>query len=64
MSEITHTQASSELAITDDQTTFTPTQLAALQHIGVATNNPADVAVLFHQAKKTGLDPLRRRMAA
>lgn len=62
MSEIKHTQASSDLAITDDQTTFTPAQVAALQHIGVATNNPADVAVLFHQAKKTGLDPFRRQI--
>ncbi|MCT1685487.1 phage recombination protein Bet [Pseudoglutamicibacter cumminsii] len=62
MSEITHKQASSDLAITDDQTTFTPAQVAALQHIGVATNNPADVAVLFHQAKKTGLDPFRRQI--
>ena len=62
MSEITHKQASSDLAITDDQTTFTPAQVAALQHIGVATNNPADVAVLFHQAKRTGLDPFRRQI--
>lgn len=62
MSEITHTQASSDLAITDEQTTFTPTQVAALQHIGVATNSPADVAILFHQAKRTGLDPFKREI--
>ena len=62
MSEITHTQASSDLAITDDQTTFTPVQVAALQHIGVATNSPADVAILFHQAKRTGLDPFKREI--
>ena len=62
MSEITHTQAGSDLAITDDQTTFTPVQVAALQHIGVATNSPADVAILFHQAKRTGLDPFKREI--
>ncbi len=62
MSEITHTQASSDLAITDDQTTFTQVQVAALQHIGVATSSPADVAILFHQAKRTGLDPFRRQI--
>lgn len=62
MSEITHKQASSDLAITDDQTTFTQVQVAALQHIGVATNSPADVAILFHQAKRTGLDPFKREI--
>ena len=62
MSEITHKQASSDLAITEDQTTFNELQLAELRHMGVATNNPADIAMFFHYARQTGLDPFLREL--
>lgn len=63
MTEITHrAQGQTALTITEDQASFNDTQLAALAQIGVDTNRPADVAVFFHQAKRTGLDPFNREI--
>lgn len=63
MTEIAHrTQGQTALTITEDQASFNDTQLAALAQIGVDTNRPADVAVFFHQAKRTGLDPFNREI--
>ena len=63
MTEVAHrTQGQTALTITEDQASFNDTQLAALAQIGVDTNRPADVAVFFHQAKRTGLDPFNREI--
>jgi phage recombination protein Bet len=51
-----------DLTITPDQTAFTQAQEAALRQLGVQANSPADVAVFFHQAKRTGLDPFNREI--
>ena len=56
------TRSTTVLSITDDQHGFTPDQEAALRQIGVQANSPADVAVFFHQAKRSGLDPFKREI--
>jgi phage recombination protein Bet len=53
---------STELAIRPDQTSFDEKQLAALRSIGVQNAPPADVALFFHQAARTGLDPFLRQI--
>ena len=50
------------LSIHPDQTEFTRDQQAALQQLGVQANSAADVAVFFHQAKRSGLDPFKREI--
>ncbi|PRZ15175.1 phage recombination protein Bet [Nesterenkonia sandarakina] len=50
------------LTIRDDQTTWTPDQASALQHLGVQRANRADVEIFFHQCKRTGLDPFARQI--
>jgi phage recombination protein Bet len=52
----------SDLAIADDQTFFTTKQIAALHQLGVQGANNADLAVFFHQATRTGLDPFARQI--
>jgi phage recombination protein Bet len=51
-----------ELAIRDDQEEFDQRQVAALQHIGMSNAGPGDLAVFFHQCKRTGLDPFARQI--
>lgn len=61
--EITRHQApNTALAIQDDQTEFNEQQVATLRQIGVATANRGDLAVFFHQAVRTGLDPFARQI--
>ena len=60
--EITQQSGNTALTIHPDQTTFTPDQQAALQQLGVQANSAADVAVFFHQAKRSGLDPFKREI--
>lgn len=55
-------QAKTELVIAPEQTEFTDVQLAALRHAGVENAPPGDVAVFFHQAKRTGLDPFAKQI--
>lgn len=63
MTEIAHrAQGQTALTITDDQQMFNEVQLAQLRSIGVDTNSPAEVAMLFHQSKRTGLDPFNREI--
>ena len=52
----------SALAVHQDQQFWTDQQMAALQQLGVATNSPGDLAVFFHQAQKSGLDPFKREI--
>ena len=54
MTAIEKTAPASQLAISDDQDTWTPHQLATLQHLGVDSNNDADLSVFFHQAAGSG----------
>lgn len=51
-----------ELAIREDQDEFDSRQVAALQHIGMSGAHPGDLAVFFHQCKRTGLDPFARQI--
>ena len=51
-----------ELVIAPEQTTFTEAQLAALAQIGVDNAPAGDIAVFFHQAKRTGLDPFAKQI--
>lgn len=51
-----------ELAIRDDQEEFDHRQVAALQHLGMQGANGGDLAVFFHQCKRTGLDPFARQI--
>lgn len=53
---------SSDLAITDDQTFWSDKQIAALRQLGVEDATNGDLAVFFHQAKRTGLDPFARQI--
>jgi phage recombination protein Bet len=53
---------STELQIRPDQSAFDEKQLAALRSIGVQGAPPADVALFFHQAARTGLDPFARQI--
>lgn len=53
---------STSLAITQDQSYWSEKQVAALKQLGLANANPADLAVFFHQAQKTGLDPFARQI--
>lgn len=62
MTEIAERDTTTALSITDSQTAFTPDQLDALRQINVDTNRPGDIAVFFHQAKRTGLDPFNREI--
>lgn len=50
------------LTITENQVAFTDDQEATLRHAGVATNSRADLAVFFHQCKRTGLDPFAKQI--
>jgi phage recombination protein Bet len=53
---------SSALAIADGQQEFTPKQVAALQQLGVKDASEGDLAVFFHQATRTGLDPFAKQI--
>ena len=61
MTEIAHrTQGQTALTITEDQASFNDTQLSALAQIGVDTNRPGDVAVLFGEG--LDIDELAQRI--
>lgn len=51
-----------DLALRDDQDSFTEAQVAALTQIGVSRASKGDLQVFFHQAKRTGLDPFARQI--
>lgn len=50
------------LAITEEQTSWTQSQLAALKQMGLERAPAADLALLFHQAKRSGLDVFTRQI--
>lgn len=53
---------STSLAIKSEQSYWSDKQIAALKQLGLSNANPADLAVFFHQAQKTGLDPFARQI--
>lgn len=53
---------STSLAITTDQTYWSPQQLSALKSLGLAQADAGDLAFFFHQAQRTGLDPFARQI--
>ncbi len=55
-------RARSDLSIEPDQLNWTEKQKAALQQLGVKDASNADLAVFFHQAKRTGLDPFAKQI--
>ncbi|WP_181275979.1 phage recombination protein Bet [Brevibacterium oceani] len=52
----------SELALGSDQTFWTPNQRAVLSQLGVNRASEEDLAVFFHQAQRTGLDPFAKQI--
>lgn len=62
MTEMTVHQQSTALAIRDDQTEFDERQVAILRSLGVEKANRGDLALFFHVAKRTGLDPFARQI--
>lgn len=50
------------LAIKSDQEFWSNQQLAALKQLGLNNASNGDLAVFFHQAQKTGLDPFARQI--
>jgi len=55
-------QHSGTLALTSDQTEWSPVQLAALEHIGIAEAPAADQQVFMHVCQRTRLDPFNREI--
>lgn len=53
---------SSQLAIREDQTSFTTEQMTALESLGVEGAMPAEVAMFFDQCQRTGLSPWARQI--
>lgn len=53
---------STQLAITNDQKYWSQEQLSALKQLGLSNASNGDLAVFFHQAQKTGLDPFARQI--
>ncbi|PZR55288.1 phage recombination protein Bet [Xylanimonas oleitrophica] len=60
--EITTRGPASDLTIKDGQAFFTEKQVAALHQLGVSNASNADLAVFFHTATRTGLDPFARQI--
>lgn len=50
------------LAIAAEQETWTDKQVAVLRQIGLEKATQADLAIFFHQAKRTGLDPFAKQI--
>lgn len=60
--EVVEQIASQDLTIAEDQEFFTPAQSAVLVHLGLSGASRADVQMLFHAAKRTGLDPFSKQI--
>jgi len=62
MSTVAVRQQGTALTIQDGQTEFSPGQVATLRQLGVENATREDLAVFFHQAVRTGLDPFARQI--
>lgn len=62
MTELDIQSNGSDLVIQNDQSFWTEKQLAALHQLGVGRAHNGDLAVFFHQAQRTGLDPFARQI--
>jgi phage recombination protein Bet len=62
MSTEVATATSTELAISAEQTDFTPQQVAVLEHLGIKDAPEGDRQLFFHQCKRTGLDPFAKQI--
>lgn len=58
----TRSQQGTALTIQEGQTEFSPGQIATLRQLGVENATREDLAVFFHQAVRTGLDPFARQI--
>lgn len=57
-----HQQSATALAVSANQTMFTPEQVSMLEHIGVENASEGDLKVFFHHVQRTGLDPFARQI--
>ncbi len=54
--------SSTAISLRDDQYTFDNLQVTALAHMGVQGASDADLAIFFHECRRTGLDPFARQI--
>ena len=57
-----HDNTTTALSIADDQTEFNQNQVSVLNQLGVTNASRGDLAVFFHQVKRTGLDPFAKQI--
>lgn len=62
MSTVAVRQQGTALTIQEGQTEFSPGQVATLRQLGVEAAGREDLAIFFHQAVRTGLDPFARQI--
>lgn len=62
MSAVAIRSQGTALTIQEGQTEFSPGQVATLRQLGVENATREDLAVFFHQAVRTGLDPFARQI--
>lgn len=62
MSTVATRPQGTALTIQEGQTEFSPGQVATLRQLGVENATREDLAVFFHQAVRTGLDPFARQI--
>ncbi|GGJ56207.1 phage recombination protein Bet [Glutamicibacter ardleyensis] len=62
MSEVATQTQTTALAISATQTEFNEAQVATLSQLGLAGADRSNLAVFFHQSKKTGLDPFAKQI--
>ena len=60
--EVAERNTSTQLAIADDQASFTTQQVAVLRHMGVEGAPAEDLEVFFHACKRSGLDPFLKQI--
>jgi phage recombination protein Bet len=60
--EVAVKQPTTALTISENQTEFSPGQVATLRQLGVDNASREDLAVFFHVARRTGLDPFARQI--
>lgn len=59
---IATTEHDGSLVLASDQTYWTPSQVAALRHIGIDKASDGDLTVFHHVCQRTGLDPFARQI--